>query len=174
MENNWKVGSYIIVALLLGFFSGFYFGSIVSYERGYSVGEEDTRVEIKTRLEDTRTIEPTPKEMLIISGTIQSIDDNKFVLESRLPFDPTLPAGEQVKTITKTVLVNSSTKISARVVEENREAPKTGEPFKPIIVRNVEIDFKSLKVADAVSVEASEDITNKSSFEAVTVFKNGQ
>ncbi len=109
-----------------------------------------------------------------MSGKIRSIGNNQFVLESQLPFDPTLPEGGQIKTVTKTVLITTNTEISIRTVEANNSVPKKGEPFRPFIVKNAKIEFKALEVSDAVVVEAHENIADKTSFEAVSVFKNGQ
>lgn len=174
MENNGKIITYIVGALLLGLIGGYYIGSTSGYSSGHLAGYEKARGEIKTRLEDQRIVEPTPEDVRIISGNIVSIEDNKFIIESRLPYDPTLPEGEQSRTITKTVLVTPATEITIRTVEANKEQPKAGEPFRPFIVRNSKIDFQSLKVSDPVIVESAENIAGKPTFEAVSVFKNSQ
>jgi hypothetical protein len=174
MENNGKTIIYIVLALILGLGGGYYYGSKVFYEKGHSVGYEQARVEIKTQLENKRIVEPTPTEVRVISGTIQSIGNSQFVIESRLPFDPTLPEGQQSRTVTKTVTITPETEITVRVVEANKEPAKAGVPFRPFIVKNSKIDFSTLKVSDSVVVEASENIANKATFEAVSVFKNSQ
>lgn len=168
MENNGSTKVYVVAALLLGFIGGGYLG----FMRGSSTGYEEARVEIKTRLEDNRYVEPVAKDVRVISGTIQAIGDNQLTLESRLPFDPTLPEGEQNRTITRTVLITPKTEITVRVMEENKQPPKPGEPFRPFLFKNVKLDLKELKTSDAVTVEAGENIADKESFEAVSIFKN--
>lgn len=170
MENNGTSKVYIIVALLLGVAGGYYLGSL----RGYSSGYEVARVEIKTRLEETRVIEPVAKDVRIVSGTILSIGKGQFVLESKLPYDPTTPEGTQQKTVTRTVVVTDSTAINTRTTEANRAVPKAGEQFRPFITTNIKLDFSSLEVSDQVVVESGENISNKTSFKAVSIFKNGQ
>lgn len=167
MENQ-NTKFYVAIALLVGLLGGYYYGG----KSGYSIGYESARVEIKSRLEERRIIEPVSKEIRIISGVIQSLGDNQFVLESRLPFDPTLTEKEQNRVITKKVLVTPSTEISVRKVEANSERPKAGEPFRPFVVKNLKSKFKSLKVSEAVVVQAAENIADKSSFEASSIFKN--
>ncbi|MDO8493668.1 MAG: hypothetical protein Q7S19_03960 [bacterium] len=170
MEDNQNSKVYIFAAVVLGLSVGYYFGSV----RGYSSGYETARADIKTRLEDKKIIQPTLADIRVISGTIRSIGANQFVMESQLPYDPTLPEGEQVKTVSKTVLITSATLISVRTVEANQATPKAGETFRPFIVKNVKIDVSALKISDAVVVEAGENIADKTSFEAVSVFKNSQ
>lgn len=170
MENNQKIIIYIVVALVLASGGGYYLG----YSMGNSSGDASARAEVKKQLEDKRIIQPTPTEVRVISGVIQSIDDDQFVIEAQTQFDPTQPESKQAGTISKTVMISSATKISVRTMVENRTPPKEGEPFRPFIISNIETDFKSLKVGDAVVVEAGEDISNKASFEAVSIFKNNQ
>ncbi len=172
MENSENKKIYIIIAMVFGILGGYLYGSKIAYNKGYAVGYEKSRVEIKSRLEEKRIVEPTPKEIRIISGKIISIGDNQFVLESQLPFDPTLPEGQQTKTVTKTVLVTPTTEISTRTVESNRTPPKSGETYKPFSVKIVKTDFESLKVSEQVVVEASENIVDKDLFKAVSIFKN--
>ncbi len=170
MENNGSSKVYILLALVAGLAGGYYYGSTVYYNKGY----EQARTEIKTNLENKRIIEPTAKDVRVISGKIISINGNQFVLESQLPFDPTMPEGQQVKTIIKTVIVVSATEISTRTVEANKAIQKAGEAFRPFIVKDIKIKLNDLKIADAVVVEAGENIADKTSFNAVTIFKNGQ
>jgi hypothetical protein len=174
MENNSKTIVYVAIALTIGLGAGYYYASTASYQRGYSLGYEKAREEIKSRLEDTRTIEPTPKDIRIISGTIKSIGENQFTIESRLPFDPTMPGGGQSRSVIKTVFITPSTEIVIEIIEANNATPKSGEQFRPFIVKRSKVDLKSLRVSDAVVVEASENIINKTSFDAISVIKNNE
>ncbi len=167
-NNNSKI--YVAAALALFLALGFYAGYVFFYNRGY----EQARSDIKTRLQDKRIVEPTPTQVLVVSGKIASIGTNQFILESQLPYDPTLPESEQQKTISKTVLITPATTITVRTVTANNIPPKPGEAFRPFIVSNTKTDLSSLKVGDAVVVQANQDISNLSSFEAASVSKNGQ
>ena len=163
MDND-KKKIYAIATFILGLVLGYYYG----LTRGYS----KARTEIRSKLEDQKILEPVQKEMRVISGVIRSIGNSQFILESRLPFDPTLSDTEQKKVITKKVLISSNTEISVRTVEANPQQPKSDELFRPFTVKILKTDFKSLKVSEQVVVEAFEDIAFKESFEAKAIFKN--
>ena len=172
MENN-KFKILAVVTLLVGLLGGYFFGSAQGYKAGYIGGYEKSRGEIKDKLIENRMIEPTPTEVRTISGTIRSIGENQFVLESRLSYDPTLARDAQ-KTITRTVSVSPDTTITVRVVVESTEKPKPGEPIRPFVIKNETSDFKSLKVDEQVIVEAGENIANETQFVAKEIFKNAQ
>ena len=167
MEND-KTKVYVVITLMAGLVLGYYYGSA----RSYSLGYDKARLEIKSRLEEKRIIEPVAKEVRIISGVIKSIGDNRFILESHLPFDPTLSEDQQNRLATKTILVTASTKISIRTLETDQEPRKPGGLVQPFVVKNLKTDFKSLRISEVVVVEAEENIANKSSFEASAIFKN--
>lgn len=173
MDNN-KLKILVAVALVLGLLGGYMYGSTSGYGRGYAVGYEKSRGEIKQRLVDTKLIEPTPQEIKIVSGTVKSLGDNRFVLESRLPYDPTLPRSEQGGTVTRTVIVTADTGITIRTVEVSNQKAKPGEPIRPFVVKNVKADFKSIVVGDQVVVESNENIADKTEFEASLIFLNGK
>ncbi len=170
MDNNFKSAVLIIVALIVGIIGGYYFGS----NQGYTSGYETARGEISTRLVDKGVVQAIPKQLLSISGTIKSIANNQFVLDSQIPYDPTLPDSAQKQMVTRTVLVTPATEITIRSVVQNTAKPKANEPFSPFIVTNTKTNFSSLKVGDQVSVGSVVNILNKTTFEASSIFKNAQ
>lgn len=170
---NIKTTIGLMAGVLFCFGAGYYVGSLHGYSSGYSNGYQKSRVEIKQRLVETKLIDPTPLEIRTISGTIKSIGVSQFVLESRLPYDPTLSNNDQ-RAIERTVVVTPNTAITIRTIQSATEKPKPGEPIRPFVVRNDKVEFSSLSVGEQVIVGASENIANKMQFEANAIFKNSQ
>lgn len=172
--GNEKLKMFAVLTLVVGLIGGYLYGSSSGYNQGYSVGYTKAQGEIKQRLVDTKLIEPAPREVKIISGTIKSLGDSQFVLESRLPFDPTLPTSEQGKTVIRTVKVVASTNITVRTIQVSNQRLKPGEPIRPFVVNTIKSNFKAIKVGSQIIVEAAENIANVTQFEAKTIFLNGQ
>jgi hypothetical protein len=169
MENK-KLGILVVAALIFGIFGGYFFGS----KGGYSSGYETARVEIKQRLVESQVVEPTPEEVMVISGTIKSIGSDRFTIESRIPYDPTLGQEEQNSYTTRTVLVGSATEIFIRKVEVNNATTNPGQPVRPFVTRNDKVALSALKADDQVVVQSGENIANKTEFTATTVIMNSK
>lgn len=159
----------LIIGIAVGFVGGRYYKSKSSSNKIADSGCE-------AKLEKAKTMFPSMLEMKSVSGKIKEIKEKTIVLEA-IGINPLedLPVTREITIGENTKIVKSESKDQAAFQKEMEEYQKiistqTDKPQSPPIpFSEKEVSLVDLKIGDQVLIEASENIKDKTSFEAVKI-----
>ena len=144
-----------------------------SYDTGFAAGMSAAR----KKLEDSHIIPPSPATVTSISGTVKSVDTDRFVIAafpvSMNPLDAPGPAE-------RTSVVNGQTQITEHVpmtpdeqtaamklFQDNMRAGKPGTPPMPFTEKTATVN--DLKISMTVTVTAASDIKTAGTVNATRI-----
>ena len=159
----------LIIGIAVGFAGGRYYKSKSSSSKIADSGCE-------AKLEKAKTMFPSMLEMKSVSGKIKEIKEKTVILEA-IGINPLedSPATREITVGENTKIVKSESKDQTAFQKEMEEYQKTisiqtDKPqTPPIPFSEKEVSLADLKVGDQVLIEASENIKDKTSFEAVKI-----
>lgn len=137
----------IIIAIILIIVVG-----IACFKFGFTLGKKSLEPTVAKYKQIIDYHFPTQTEILNISGKITTIQDNTLNIETTIQDPYALPSEWKIKTFK--VSINDKTEFTK---------------FDPKEAKNVKISFDDLKVGDRVRVESSENIKDKTEFEATAI-----
>lgn len=163
-----------VVFIILVFLVGFIVSKPISFEQGYLRGQEEMEERYEKRLVEVFPELFVEKEILSVYGEIVEIKDNALVVEM---FSPSTKFFEDSKLNKKLVKIKDSTSIIKQVEKPYEEFMEEQEKYMkvwgenpetdilaPRPFREVEIHFSDFKVGCGVSIEADNDIKDKTEF----------
>lgn len=146
----------------------------VSYNRGYSDGQEEAEARYQKKIAEIFPSMPEPEEIFSVFGTIDEIEDKTIVLKIELDISNPF---EEPKIETKRIQINDNTEFVKEVEKTSEELRREEELFVKALEENIETDivspmpfkevslsFSELKKGDRIEVEAEENIKNKVEF----------
>jgi len=101
---------------------------------------------------------PVPSEVTSVSGTVEKIEGQTITLKAFF-------FGEQK---TFAVTAGDATKIQKREMKKELPKPEEGKPMEPFTLTDAKLG--DIRQGDNLIVEASENIKDKTSFEAKTIY----
>lgn len=154
MENKNVAWGIVVVALLVGFFGGWYYGKVAG------VKESDHTVSnLKQSLD--MFVPPLPDVVNVLGGKITAINGDSFAIEIPSLTDRYPKPGVPMVTETKTIRVTSET-----VLTDTNFDPKT---FKNGLPQTKTISASDLKTGDTISVTISENARTEQNLTAVSI-----
>jgi len=180
MNTQAKIFTIIVIALIIGVIIGYFLGLHSGHKKAYNQGLEQGRQEVKekyqSKIEELFPTPPEPEKIFLVSGKIKEIKDKNLTLERTIP--PINPF-EEPKTEIKKVKITPGTEIVKRVEKSPEELEIEEKAFRkaieenpkipispPDIFKETTISLSSLKVGDVITIEAEENIKDKTEFSA--------
>ena len=170
------IAAVLIVGLILGYILGLFSSQEKAFNQGLEQGRKEIEEKYQTKIEELFPSEPEPEEIFSVSGEIKEVKDKILTLETT--FYPVNPL-EESKTEIKTVEITEATELVKQVQKSPEELEIEEEAFRETMEENPEaeissplpyeeftISFSDLKVGDKITVEAEENIKEKTEFTA--------
>lgn len=154
----------IIIALIIDFGAGYYFGKQTGKEIGKEIGFQSGWEAAKRRLEEVGFIVPAndQREIRGIYGQVKGVKENKISLKIQ-PLSPLADPDLDFRIVE----VDDNTKIIQQKAVEG--VLVEGDIPAGFLLEHEETDISAIKPGQFISVKAEENIRNKKQFRATQI-----
>ena len=138
-----------------------------SYQLGVKKGREEIEKKYQAKIEEIFPLMPEQEEIFSVFGEIKEVQSNLLIVQERI--DPPNPFGE-IEMKEWRVNITDATELVKRIdknPEEMLEETVTLDPMDmPMPFREEALDYSELEAGQEITIEAGENIKEKTGFEA--------
>ncbi len=181
MDNKYILIMGFVVGTIVGFMTGRYYSFGGDTLTGTAGTDGRSVAELEAKIEKAKKFFPSIPDMRSVFGTVEMVKENVLVIKSSPSINPfeDLPEKREVVVTSTTKIIRMTQKDpkvfqrEIEAIQKEQSGRKAGEIPSPALFPNPfiekEVSLKDLRAGDQVSVEAGENIKEKTRFEAVRV-----